>query len=629
MIVPMKKASLVVMDKEKTLALDKLQELGVLHLERKQAQSDALTRLLEKKTRTETALALLTHKAERLKKKKLPPTEQLDGDPVESVLALDAEKKNIQEELVLLMRDRTRIEKWGNFDPAAFAAFAEQGFILIPYELTHEAYSNVGDDVKLIVLEKTKTTVRVIAWGAEIAGEPPFAPPEYSLAELDSLIEKCRKKLSDVEEKITSWIPSIERITVARADILERIEYETANASMEILKEDKDAGEDFEGRTVSWISGYIPTEKLGALKRSASGNGWALIVADPDPDDQVPTLLKNNRLVRLLEPLTDFLEITPGYNEIDVSPYFFVFFIIFFGMIFGDAGYGLLLLFAGFTGLVMTARKGVPRAIKLLLLLGSSNFMWGVLTCSWFGIGDMDMLPAILRNVSLPLISNVRAAESAYDDHIVRQNLMIFCFSLALLHLSIGHILAIIHKKTLQSLGHIGSILMLTGMYFIIISLIASNEARHIPLLPCAVPIFAAGFMLNFIFASYDGSVGRSILDSFKNIISVFLGIANVFSDIMSYIRLWAVGLAGAAIAYTVDVIAGPMLGQFMFFVFGVIVLIFGHGLNLMLNMLSVLVHGVRLNTLEFSGHAGLEWSGFAYKPFAKQIEDRAYDTRT
>jgi len=87
----------------------------------------------------------------------------------------------------------------------------------------------------------------------------------------------------------------------------------------------------------------------------------------------------------------------------------------------------------------------------------------------------------------------------------------------------------------------------------------------------------------------------------------------------MSYIRLWAVGLAGASIASTVVGFAGPMLGNFVFFAFGVLLLVVGNGFNMVLNVLSVLVHGVRLNTLEFSSHVGLNWSGFAYKPFAKR----------
>ena len=125
----------------------------------------------------------------------------------------------------------------------------------------------------------------------------------------------------------------------------------------------------------------------------------------------------------------------------------------------------------------------------------------------------------------------------------------------------------------------------------------------------------AVGFALSFVFSSYEGSIKDSILSSLKNLISVLLGVVNVFSDIVSYIRLWAVGLAGAAISSTVNTMAGPMLGGFIIFA-GILLLVFGHGLNLILNVLSVIVHGVRLNTLEFSNHLGMVWAGFKYKPF-------------
>ena len=104
-----------------------------------------------------------------------------------------------------------------------------------------------------------------------------------------------------------------------------------------------------------------------------------------------------------------------------------------------------------------------------------------------------------------------------------------------------------------------------------------------------------------------------------KNIISVLLGVVNVFSDIVSYIRLWAVGLAGAAISGTVNQMAGPLVGHAVMFLVLVILLVFGHGLNMILNLLSVIVHGVRLNTLEFSNHLGMSWSGFKYEPFSEK----------
>ena len=134
--------------------------------------------------------------------------------------------------------------------------------------------------------------------------------------------------------------------------------------------------------------------------------------------------------------------------------------------------------------------------------------------------------------------------------------------------------------------------------------------------------VVGVGFGLSFIFSNYEGSLGASILESCKNIVSVLLGVVNVFSDIVSYIRLWAVGLAGGAISATVNDMAGPMLGGALIF-FGVLLLVFGHGLNMILNVLSVIVHGVRLNTLEFSSHLGMSWSGFAYEPFCETAENK------
>jgi V/A-type H+-transporting ATPase subunit I len=642
----MKKVSLVVMDRDRERSLEELRRLGVLHLEKKSVQSGVLGRLLERRTRIESALGLLRSypapkNAAAVKGEKTGPGENTKdefyssesvnapGSPdlVEQVLSLGEEKKNLQEQTVFQGKERSRVEEWGDFDPRAFACFAEKGLTLIPYKLSWKSYGALPEDSRVIVLGKDKTGVFVLALDKELAGESPWALPERSLSACDALLAELHDRLAGIDRQLRTLALRRDRIEAEHKTLVKQIEFETARAGMETLGSIGENTEDFAYSqfTVSWISGFVPAGDLGILKRGAAENGWALLAGDPGPGDNVPTKLKNNRLVSLIYPLTDFLEVMPGYHEADISGWFLFFFCIFFGMIFGDAGYGALLILAAVVGILKSAKKGVPPILKLLLLLGLSNFTWGLLTCAWFGI-KTSLLPDVLKNISLPLISSAVADRSAVDQAIVRQNLMILCFSLALLQLSIGHILAIVHTKSLKILGHIGNIAMLGGMYFVILSLIASNEARQIPLYPIAIYVFAGGFVLNFVFGSYEGSIGRSILESLKNIISVILGIANVFSDIMSYIRLWAVGLAGAAIADTVDTmalqiggIAGPVVVRFIVFILAGGLLIFGHGLNLVLNMLSVLVHGVRLNTLEFSGHVGLTWAGTAYKPFAKR----------
>jgi V/A-type H+-transporting ATPase subunit I len=640
MIVPMKKVTLVVMDKNREVSLEKLRELGIIHLEKRNVSSDRLAKLLERKARVENALGMLF--SYPLKKRggpvsaapvSPPPVpagsagEDFSSDsvnvpevpdPVDQVLALAEERKSLQEQLGGDIKERSRIEKWGDFNPSALKDLADQGLSLIPYELSWESYESLGDAVPVIVLFRDKSSVFCAAVGASIPGEIPLALPSRSLSELDRRIAETRDALADIEGQLGALAYRQGAVGAELKRLVQDIEFEAARVGMDTIE---DAPAEF---TVSWITGFVPKDDVGLLKRAAAENSWALLSDDPGEEDLVPTKLKNGRIASLINPLTEFLEVMPGYREVDISGWFLLFFCVFFGMIFGDAGYGALLLLGSLAGIIKTSKKGVPPMLKLALLLGASNFVWGVLTCSWFGIEDLQMLPPLLRNLSLPLISNVRAAQSPRDKSIVQQNLMIFCFSLALLQLSVGHILAIIKGRTLKALGDLGSMAMVAGMYCVVLSLIASNEYRRIPLFMPAVYVFMGGFLLNFLFANYEGSFGRSVLESLKNIISVILGIANVFSDIMSYIRLWAVGLAGAAIASTVNAMAGPMLGRFAFFIFGVVLLVFGHGLNIILNLLSVLVHGVRLNTLEFSSHVGLTWSGYAYRPFAKRIEKEA-----
>lgn len=210
--------------------------------------------------------------------------------------------------------------------------------------------------------------------------------------------------------------------------------------------------------------------------------------------------------------------------------------------------------------------------------------------------------------------------------------MQIFCFTLALIQLAIAHLKGIARNiRSVKFLGDFGSLLQLCGMYYVVLSMVVDGTRFPLGISPETCYLFgrvpvpyasmgaiAVGFTLSFIFSNYEGSVGRSILESCKNIVSVLLGVVNVFSDIVSYIRLWAVALAGSAISATVNEMAGPMLGHLTMFIFAILILTVGHGLNMILNVLSVIVHGVRLNTLEFSTHLGMSWTGFKYKPFSE-----------
>ena len=281
-------------------------------------------------------------------------------------------------------------------------------------------------------------------------------------------------------------------------------------------------------------------------------------------------------------------------------------------MIFGDGGYGLLTIAISIGMMVKAKAKGekITTAMQMFLYLGVMTTIWGVLTCSWFG-ADPVYLPQALKSIAIHGISAMEKAG------VRNKNIMHVSFSIGIIHLSIAHIIGIIrNRKSLKLLSDAGSLSMLIGMYFVILNIIISAEKY--PITNAVKLCILIGFIVNFIFANYEGSVLKSIGEACKNLISMILGLVNVFSDLMSYIRLWAVGLAGGAISMTVNTMAGPMLGGFIIFI-GIVLLVFGHGLNCIMNVLSVIVHGVRLNTMEFSTHVGLTWSGFKYMPFSEK----------
>jgi V/A-type H+-transporting ATPase subunit I len=631
----MKKVCLVVQENNREQALLKLREAGVVHLE-KAAALEGVSKAGERKSKIESAIGLINDVKAPKKKKDFNTTvkrgvnqgrrsadiygsEEQEPYSLEAVrrstrpylpdliVGIGKDRKALQDRNVYLAREISRVQPWGDFDPEQIKEMASFGLPVFLYELTPDAFAAIGEDVRYVKINSGKAAVRLVVLDKELPGIAPFQFPEKSLNSLRREVDEIKLDMEEINAKLSNFADRRPVLLKEMANVLQDIEFENASAAMETVEDIK----------LSYLTGYVPVDEVEKLKKTASENNWALSMNDPDDaDEAVPTKLKNNRFVNLLNPITDFLGIVPGYREVDISPWFLLFFCIFFGMLFGDAAYGLIISTIAIVGIIKTAKKGVPVGLQMLLLLGVFNTAWGVLTCTWFGV-DIEKVPQILQDISLPLFSTAKT-----DEAIVSQNLQIFCFSLGLLQLTIAHLKGIArYIKSLRVLAEIGSIAMLWGMYNVVLWLVVSSDVREIPLLPPALYLLGGGFVLTFIFASYDGSIGRSILESCKNIISVVLGITNVFSDIMSYIRLWAVGLAGGSIAATVNAMAGPMLGNFLIFA-GIILLIFGHGLNLILNVLSVLVHGVRLNTLEFSGHLGLTWSGTAYRPFAQRVNN-------
>ncbi len=649
MIVPMKKVSLVILEKQKSEALKSLRKAGIVHLESVEGKGEKLAGYKSASAKLEQAVSLLT---EVKVPKKGFTYESISNEEAfakaEHVISITDRKKNLLDQISSSASEMERLSAWGIVNPADFDYLAGKGIFLSLYEIPSDKVRLISDDVKTIDVNSSRGVSRFLVLSDvnnqdRPVGLPPEAyqvvMPEKSTEEIAVDIQNAKAEVEAIEKDFASSVVYIKAMEKYNASLQKDIEFENVFSGMEGEGDEKNVN------ALSWLTGFVPADSMEQLKETAKANNWALTWDDPSDEDDVPTKLKNNKLVSLIYPLTDFLGTVPGYHEYDISGWFLLFFTVFFGMIFGDGGYGLLVTLIALLMIIKGAasKKPVPPMLGLVLLLGCSTVAWGFVTCTWFGLTP-EQLPSWLTALSVKPLSNAYALLPDGSDRIwqlpwtsegtgltTANNLQVFCFTLALLQLCVAHLKGIARyafdKKykanSLKWIGEFGSFVQLIGMYWVVLSMVVSSEVfplsgpvNGIPVGTIAIGFVLGGFVLGFVFANYEGSVGKSILESVKNIISVLLGVVNVFSDVVSYIRLWAVGLAGAAISGTVNTMAGPMIGHGLIFLAAVALLVFGHGLNMILNLLSVIVHGVRLNTLEFSNHLGMAWSGFKYQPF-------------
>ena len=640
MIVPMKKVSLIIRENKKNETLKKLRKLGMIHIEITEGSGERLASLREQIALLESAIFTIG------KKKNAEPKDVGTAEALsvaKKVQALDAEKKQCGAERIALSSELDRLKSWGNIDPSSISDLEAKGYEISFYEMPKTEYELLAESIKTVRIDATKSTVRFMLLKSNSVDDEEaisslnayrLALPQLSTSEMKQKISELSTRMDAIDEMIASnacYIESIKRAVQAIEKEIEFETYATGMANESLSPESK------EPIFISYFKGYIEAENLDRLKQTAQSPSWGLLVEEPKEEDNVPTKLKNNKFVSLIYPLTDFLGTVPGYLEYDISGWFLAFILIFFGIIFGDGGYGLLICAIAAIPIIksLIAKKQISPMFLLVGLFGLSTVLWGTLTCTWFGLAP-EQLPVWLKSLSIPVISNVYADKIWYPfwtngiaGLTTAQNLQIFCFSLALIQLTVAHIKGVIrNKSSIKMLGDIGSILQLLGIYYLVLSLVVNAEVFSfglviggVPIGTVAIALIGIGFALSFVFSNYEGSIIKSILSSLTNIVSVLLGVVNVFSDIVSYIRLWAVGLAGAAISATVNELAGPLLGNFMFMILAIILLVFGHGLNMILNILSVIVHGIRLNTLEFSSHLDMSWSGHKFKPFKEQID--------
>ncbi len=348
---------------------------------------------------------------------------------------------------------------------------------------------------------------------------------------------------------------------------------------------------------IAWLTGFCPSEDEDKLIEAAKTNGWAISSREPYEDELPPTLLRPPRIFRPITVLFNMLGISPGYYEADVSVVFYSFFTLFFAMLVGDAGYGSVIMLL--TIVAYLKFKNAPKAPFILLgIFSIATIAWGIMTATYFGIAQ-TAIPAVIKPDTAAWLGNT-------------SNIMQVCFLLGAVHLTIARLwnAASLFPST-KALAEIGWTGVIWTMYFAacLVGVEGATFPRAMWYVTGASIALIYLFMLKRSELKTDG-INLAILP---------LNIMSCLGDIISYVRLFAVGLASVKVAENFNAMAFdlnmPLAAKIPIVV---LILLIGHGLNFAMGALSILVHAVRLNTLEFSNHKGISWSGFAYEPFRK-----------
>ena len=535
--------------------------------------------------------------------------------------------KDLQDRLADLHRGIEALAVWGNVRISEIEGLRESGlevrFFSVPQGDIDKIRAECAEIVSMLPAKRVLMAV--------IDRSAPFDMPESAdpvplpTQDRPSVLAEAAKIDADLKQRykrLSELAGLIEALREERARLVSEVGYVTAQRS------GLSQGELFA------VQGWLPSEEARNLRSRLSGYEihTAVRIRPAGKDETPPTKIQYPLWARPMMGLFDILGTLPGYREMDLSPFFMLALPAFAAMLIGDAGYGFLISLAGILFYRRLSRvAGRPKA-QIVIIFGLVTLLWGVLTANYFGVtpdtlsktgalaasaepgagvaGDalfpgtgLYSRAAKIMRWAAPLW---RPDPEAARFLIIKVSLIIGC-----LHLIVARLRKMIELVPDQrALAELGWIVALADMLVVVWHLLFVGVNR----VPSAVWwVLAAAVLLSSWFGRPSGNPAKRLL---LGLASSLLPLLSTFSDTMSYVRLFAVGLASYYIASAFNALSVQIAGAATWFA-AVPVLIFGHGLNLGLATIAIFAHGVRLNMLEFSNNAGVQWGGYAYRPFS------------
>ncbi len=670
MIVPMTKYSFLVYHKQYEEFLNEIRNIGVVHIIEKPFEETQTLKanksLLNEYSSTISALK------KRLKAKNIEPesianntNSEVDG------FTLLEEFKNYQQrleynnqKLVALKKELAAVEPWGDYDLHRIESLAKNSlsfrfFVVSKHKFNPdwenqypiEVINEIAGYLYFVLVQPNKENFEIEAEEVRI--------PKASFAQLKSEIDFFVNDSIKVNNELDNIANQIAVLETAKNNLFGDISFERVKLSTK-----KEADE-----RLMLLEGWIPEENSSLVSDYCDKIGVLYLSGKPEETDKVPILLKNNKFAKLFEPIGKLYSL-PAYAEIDLTAFLAPFFMIFFGFCLGDAGYGLTILVLVTYYKMFKAKADIKPILTLVQYLGAATILMGMVSGTVFGINLLDT-GYLLNSESLKFLTNSNVPQdiiskisgivgqhyatrdqyfaaisgaigadglneyksefmrSAFSDYSVlnsfrhlvldSQNMFNLAIVFGMFQILFGMGMKaanmIRQKSFIFSVSTISWMILIIGLIVLQGGAAGGYFTKEFVTTPTYILLGVTGVGILF----FNDPSANIFISFAKGLYDIYSMATGIFGDLLSYIRLFALGTSGAILGFVINQIAVQFLSiQYAGPVLFVIFLIIGHTLVLLLSVLGAFVHPLRLTFVEFYKNSGFAGGGKAYKPFTK-----------
>lgn len=627
MITKMRKVTALVYHREYEAFLDRLQELGVVHIELSQQgapdQDSALQYIINERARVQKTLDHL----QTLVEDEVMPTPLSSNEQGKELMsryeanmqALDAQRKEVKR-----LQEAVKVATpWGNYALDSVQTLLKTGYEMTYWSCSEKRFPTLaateGNYLFPISEENGKTYFVAFARKGErpnVADARQQQAPLIPLAEATQSLSQAQEKEQQLQADIQSF---------AEHELPHLLTYHESLCSSIQFAEVELRTQRVAANHLMLLEGWMPFDKEQDVQNYLKQTGAYYELRDPQEGDNVPIKFKNNSYAALFERLTRMYGF-PNYDEWDPTPFVAPFFMLFFAICMGDAGYGVLIILYGLLEMAGKARKTpilgemLAGCGGLVTVLGVATLFVGIALGSFFGlnIADLSGLPEGIKDYYALVQGTFPGTTYSFQ--------MVGAILIGVLHICIAlTVKAIVFTKKEGIKAHLSTwgwnLLIIGSVVVGTLALMGTfDQQTTVYILMGIGCVSAVGiFLLNNVARLQESPLKGILLNPLAGIYDTYNVLSGLMGDVLSYIRLYALCLAGGMLGAAFNSIGAMLSDAFTGgVVLTAIICIIGHLLNLLLSAISAFVHPLRLTFVEYFKNAGYEGKGTGYKPFKK-----------